>query len=143
MALAAPQEFIEFLGPTVRVPAMPKASETLYRGALVVYDADGFLTEPSDAASLVPAGVYTGYRADPETGLFTAPSSGMEEVEVEKGLAWVPFTSAVQTDVGEIFYFGADDAVTKTAGSKTIGVRCHGVRIGEAVLLDLAHPWVP
>lgn len=141
MALSAPRNSIEFLGPSVRIPARVKASETLYRGALCVWDTSGFLTEPSDAASLVPAGVYTGFLADFETGLYTAPASGMPELEVERGLAWIPFSSAAQTDVGEKFYFSADDAVTKTAGSKTVGVRCVGVRVGEAVLLDLMNPY--
>lgn len=137
--LTAPRPY-ETKGPTVRIQGTAKASSTFYRGGLLVWDG-GDLANPTNAAGKMPAGIFTGTGVDAiagDTGL-TTPASPLQTVDAENGLIWVPFSGAAKTDIGVVFYLADSATVTKTAGSKTIGVVCVGFKTGY-VLLDFRNP---
>jgi hypothetical protein len=138
MALAARRIYETIAGSTIRLANRAGASLTFYRGAYLVIDGGDYKL-PTDAASKIPAGVYTGLNSDPATGALVTGSSGMPQIEVERGLIWCPFGSAAQTDVGLLFYLADSEDVTKTAGSKTYALRCVGFKTGH-VLLDFDNP---
>jgi hypothetical protein len=139
MAITARRTY-ETKGPTIRIPGLPKASTTFYPGQLLVWDT-GVLAPPTDAAAKIPAGVYPGTQVDAAAGerSYTSAASGNPEIDVERGLIWVPFSGAAQTDVGAKFYLADNGDVTKTAGNKTIYVLAVAFKTGH-VLLDFNHP---
>lgn len=133
MAALTADRLYKTKGPTTIIDEKCAGNDTYYQGAFLVYDTDGYLNVPSDAAGLLPAGVYTGRQ-----GKSLAVASGSHTtLEVEKGLVFCPFTSAVQSDAGERFYLADDGTVTQTAGSKTVGILCVKVEVGVGVWLDL------
>ena len=134
MALSARRTY-QTMGPMTRVPGKAAASTTFYPGALLAFDADGFLAIPGGAATDVPAGVYTGHGADISTGSLVTGSGENPDIEVEKGLVWVPFSTAAQTNVGEFFYLADDETVTQTAGTNGYKVPCVAFKAGY-VLID-------
>lgn len=106
-------------------------NDTYYEGALLIIDANGYANVPADAATSIPIGVYTGRQ-----GQALAVASGShDELEIERGLVWVPFSGAAQSDVGEVFYLSDDATLTQTAGSKKYCLMCVGFKTGY-VLLD-------
>lgn len=125
----------ETVGPTVRVPGKFAASDEYFPGALLAYNADGYLAVPGGAATDRPAGVYTGFGADIDTGSVVAGAGENPDGEVEVGLIWVPFATAAQSDVGEYFYLADDETVTQTAGSNGYKIPCVAFKSGY-VLLD-------
>ena len=134
MALTAKTQ-LESMGATVRVPGVFKASDTYYKGAILCYDANGLLAVGAGAATDIPAGIYTGFGCDPgDDGLVAASGTALTG-EVEKGKFWIPFATAAQSDVGEMFYVSGDDTVTQTAGTNTVGMICEAFKTGF-VLLD-------
>lgn len=135
MALSAARPLYETVGRTDILPIPSASSRTNYQGALIVIDASGYGNAPSDAAALIPLGVYTGRQGQ----ALVVGSSAHDVIEVERGLQWVPFSGAALTDAGEVFYLADDGTVTKTIGSKTWGVLCLGFKTGY-VLLDFDHP---
>jgi hypothetical protein len=95
MTLSAKTQ-LESMGPTVRIPGKFKESDTYYKGAMLVLDANGLLAVPGDNAADMPAGVYTGFGTDPgEDGLVVGAGSNPDG-EFERGLFWVPYASAAQ-----------------------------------------------
>lgn len=128
-------------GPTRLLAGLPAASTTFYAGELLVANASGLLEKPTDAATKIPMGIFTGEGVDAVNGddFLTTPSSGQGKITVETGWIWCPFASAAQADVGDVFYLADSATVTKTAGSKTIGLRCLEFMAGY-VLLDFDHP---
>lgn len=128
-------------GPTLLLAGIPAASTTFYPGEYLVTNASGLLEKPTDAATKVPMGVYTGSGVDAVNGdsSLTTASSGNGAITVERGPIWCPFASAAQADVGDVFYLADSGTVTKTAGNKTIGLLCLEFKTGY-VLLDFAHP---
>jgi hypothetical protein len=133
MAITTQRE-INTVGLVDRLAGVPKASEVLVKGSLVVIDA-GYFAKPTDAANKYPVGIYEGVECEPGNDSYTAPSSGMPTVTVARGKIWVPFTGAAQADVGLLFYLADNGTVTKTAGSKTWSVPAVGFKAGY-VLLD-------
>ncbi len=133
MALTAKRK-IDSVG-TVNVLALATAgNDTYYEGALIAVDADGYANVPSDAATAIPVGVYSGRQG----GAFEVDDGDHDEIEIERGLLWIPFAEAEQSDVGELFYMSDDEDVTQTAGSKAYAVMCVGYKSGY-VLLDFSH----
>lgn len=138
MALSARRTY-ETVGPTVRIPGKAEESDTYYPGAILAYNADGFLAVPGDNATDVPAGVYTGYGVDIDTGTLVVGAGSNPDIEVERGLVWVPYSSAAQTLVGTVIYVADDETLTGTAGSKIWGVPVVGFKTGY-LLVDFANP---
>ncbi|HUW34104.1 MAG TPA: hypothetical protein VM223_21055 [Planctomycetota bacterium] len=119
------------VGESQIVSIASNGDDTYYEGALLVIDANGYLNVPAGAATDIPAGAYTGRQ-----GQALAVASGShDELEMERGLVWVPFSGAAQGDVGELFYPSDDSTMTQTAGSMKYAVMCVGFKTGY-VLLD-------
>ena len=138
MAITARRVY-ETVGPVIRVPGRLDDDATYYKGQLLVWNS-GDLTSPTNAANLVPAGVWTGHGLGiGDDSLRLASGSNMDS-EVMQGLIWVPFAAADQGDVGSIFYLVDNGDVSKTAGNKTWGVMCKGFKTGH-VLLDFTHAY--
>jgi len=110
-------------------------NDIYYEGALLHFDADGYLAVPSDTAALPPAGIYSGRQGQGKV----VASGSHDEIEMEVGLIWVAHTGAEQSDVGELFYLSDDNTLTQIAGSKTWGLLCRGFKTGY-VLLDFFNP---
>lgn len=137
MAITASRQ-LETQGDIARIPGVLKASTTFYSGQLVVVDG-GYFSPPTDAAGKLPIGILDRQAFEPGAESLVTPATGMPTGVVIRGRVWVPFTGAAQTDVGLKFYFADNGDVTKTAGTKTIGVYCVGFKAGY-VLLDLNAP---
>lgn len=135
MAITAQRTF-ETVGPVVRLPGTMTANVTYYKGQLLVWNA-GLLTNPTNAANLVPAGVMTGQAFDPQNDGKLVLGAGDTAItgEVVRGKIWIPLSTAAVTSVGVIHYMTDNGDVTVTAGAKTWGVMCVGWKTGF-VLLD-------
>lgn len=134
-ALTAARPLYEPVGPTVILPIASAGNDTYYQGAMIVADASGYGNVPSDAAALIPFGVYTGRQGQE----FAVANGAHDMIEVERGLQWIPLAGAAQTNVGEVFYLADDGTPTATIGTKTWGVLCVGFKAGY-LLLDFDHP---
>jgi hypothetical protein len=138
MALSAGRTY-ETVGPMVRIQGQAASSDTYYKGALLAFNSDGYLAVPSDAANVVPAGVYTGHGVDAGDDSLTVGSGENPTIEVERGLIWVAHSGAAQTDVGATFFVTDDDTVADSASSANWEVLCVGYKPGY-LLLDFGHP---
>jgi len=76
-------------------------------------------------------GVYSGRQGSS----FAVANGSHDEIEIERGWLWIPFSGAAQSDIGELFYLSDDEDVTQTAGSKAYALMCIGYKSGY-VLLD-------
>lgn len=136
MALTA-RVLREFHGEQDEIELLLADSDIYYAGALLIVDANGKAAVPSDTADLIPAGILTGKYSDGDSvDAKTIGASNTVKGVFKRGLVWLPFATAAQSDVGEIFYISADDTLTQTAGSKTVGIRAIGFKTGY-LLFDL------
>ena len=136
MALTA-RVLREFHGEQDEIDLLLADSDIYYAGALLIVDANGKAAVPSDTADLIPAGILTGKYSDGDSvDAKTIGASNTVTGVFKRGLVWLPFATAAQSDVGEIFYISADDTLTQTAGSKTVGIRAIGFKTGY-LLFDL------
>jgi len=119
----------------VQLALATAGNDTYYKGQLVAADANGYAADPSDASTAVPMGVYTG----DEGQEFEVASGDHDQISVETGLIWYPFSGAAQSDVGEVFYMEDNGSLTQTAGSKLWGLLAKGFKAGY-VLIDFARP---
>jgi len=112
-------------------------SDIYYAGGIYIVDADGKAAVPSDTASLIPMGIFTGVSdAGDRTDALTIAASNTVKGSFKRGLVWLPFATAAQADVGEYFYISEDDTLTQTAGSKTVSITALGFKTGY-LLFDL------
>lgn len=130
MALSAARK-IDKMGITDFVPIATAGNDTYYEGALIAIDADGYAAVPTDAATAIPLGVYSGRQGES----FAVASGSHDKIAVERGMIWIPFSGAAQSDVGELFYLSDDADLTQTAGSKAYALMCIGYKAGY-VLID-------
>jgi len=130
MALTAARK-INRVGRTRQLALATAGNDTYFEGALIAADANGYAAVPTDAATAIPMGVYSGRQG----ASFAVDNGDHDEIEVERGLLWIPFSGAAQSDVGELFYLSDDEDVTQTAGSKAYALMCVGFKSGF-VLLD-------
>jgi hypothetical protein len=136
MALTA-RVLREFHGEQDEIDLLLADSDIYYAGALLIVDANGKAAVPSDTADLIPAGILTGKYSDGDSvDAKTIGASNTVKGVFKRGKVWIPFANAAQSDVGEIFYISADDTLTQTAGSKTVGIRAIGFKTGY-LLFDL------
>lgn len=136
--LTAPKVF-EFYGPQREVQARVGASTTYYKGAILVYGAGGLAVKPTDGPSLEVAGIVSGtYEGGVRDDAYAVGATPIR-AKLRRGKAWVPFSGAVQADVGVIFYVADDQTVTKTAGTKTVGYRALDFKPG-VLLFDFDTP---
>ena len=128
---------LEYKGDQDELDLLMADSDIYYAGALLIVDADGKAAVPSDTASLIPIGVLTGVYDDGDrVDAKTIGASNTVKGVFKRGKVWLPFTGAVQSDVGEYFYLSADDTLTQTAGSKTVAITAIGFKTGY-LLFDL------
>ena len=136
MALTAERK-LEYRGQQDELDLLFADSDIYYAGGLYIVDADGKAAVPSDTADLIPMGIFTGETDDGDrVDAKTIGSSNTLKGKFKRGKVWLAFSGAAQSDVGEIFYISADDTLTQTAGSKTVGLRAIGFKTGF-VLVDL------
>lgn len=130
MALSA-ATYLEFKGEQDEVDLLFADSDIYYAGGLYVVDANGKAAVPSDTADLIPIGIFTGECDDgTRVDAKTIGASNTIKGKFKRGKVWLAFSGAAQSDVGEIFYISADDTLTQTAGSKTVGLRAIGFKTG-------------
>lgn len=130
MALTA-KRLITYEGYQDELDNLLADSDIYYAGGLYIVDADGKAAIPSDTADLIPQGILTGKYDDGDSvDDKTIGASNTIKGIFKKGNVWLPFSGAAQSDVGEIFYISADDTLTQTAGSKTVGIRATGFKTG-------------
>lgn len=122
MALSEHRTY-QTVGPVVRVPGKLDDEVTFYKGALLVFNASGHLTLPTNAAGQIPAGVWTGFGLDIGADSLTTAEDEHPDSEVIQGLVWVPFADASQANVGTLMYLDDDETVTATAGDRDQAVR--------------------
>lgn len=138
MALSADRK-LEFRGEQDEVDLLFADSDIYYAGGLYIVDADGKAAVPSDTADLIPIGIFTGVTDDGDrVDAKTIGASNTVKGTFKRGMVWLPFATAAQSDVGEIFYISADDTLTQTAGAKTVGLRAIGFKSGH-LLFDLRY----
>ncbi len=136
MALTAERK-LEYRGQQDELDLLFADSDIYYAGGLYIIDADGKAAVPSDTADLVPMGIFTGETDDGDrVDAKTIAATNTLKGKFRRGKVWLAFSGAAQSDVGEIFYISADDTLTQTAGSKTVGLRAIGFKTGF-MLFDL------
>lgn len=139
MALSAKNDYVT-VGATRLLPVKAAGNETLYKGAYVVLDANGYAAKPTDAAALPPVGVITGKGfLNPGDDSYAVPNLSHPDLEVEQGLIWCSKADAAQTDVGTLLYVADDGTLAAAAGNKTIAFYVLAFKTGY-VLLDFCHP---
>lgn len=133
--LSAPR-ILEFVGEVEEISPKVAASVTYYKGGLLTLDANGFANKPTDAAAQFPAGIVSGiFEGGVRDDALAVGTTAVRAV-LRRGKVWVPFSGAAQSDVGEVFYIADDQLVTKTAGSKTVGLIALDFKAGY-LLFDL------
>lgn len=136
MALTA-KRTLEYRGAQDIIDLLFADSDIYYPGGLYIVDANGKAAVPSDTADLIPIGIFTGETDDGDrSDAKTIAASNTIKGVFKRGKVWLAFSGAAQSDVGEIFYISADDTLTQTAGSKTVGLRAIGFKTGY-LLFDL------
>ncbi len=139
MALAAKRNY-EVVGHHEYLAVEAAEDAVYFKGAMLVVDANGFAAIPSDAAGLMPAGVYTG---NAEGGVvdaaFAVGLGAHPKLEIERGRIYIPKADAAQTDVGALWYLADDEALTAVAGAKTWAVPAVGWKTGY-LLIDFGKP---
>lgn len=135
--LTAPRR-LEFVGQQQEISPKVAASDTYYSGGIYVFTS-GYAAAPTDAANLEAAGVCAGiFEGGIRDEAYAVGTTQIRAV-FRRGLVWLPFSGAAQTDVGAIFYISDDQTITKTAGNKTVGYRALDFKTGY-VLINLACP---
>ncbi len=113
------------------IPAKSNVAGSYYKGALVNFDANGYIVAAADAASHAFAGIVKEQVA--------VGAGQTKDIEVIRGtLAWIPHAGAAQTDVGTLFHASADDALSDGAGVN-VGPcgQCVGFKTG-LLLIDFS-----
>lgn len=127
----------EFVGEPEAIEVAVAGNDTYYEGAIAIADADGYAAVPSDTAGLIPLGIFDGiYEGGVRDKAYAVASGSHPKARLLRGLVWLPFSGAEQSDVGEVFYIADDGTVTQTAGSKTVMIRAIGFKTGY-LLFDL------
>lgn len=98
----------------VRLQDLPMLTNIkIYKGALLVYDAAGFITNGSDTAGVKFAGIAN------ETVDNTGGASGAKVIEVANGEVQYPGSSLEQADAGRLVYIGADNQTVSDGTAMT------------------------
>ncbi len=110
MALAA-DLIVEVMFPNVGciIPAKSENADVYYKGALVCFDADGYIVVAADTANFTFAGIVK--------EKVTVVSATKDLEIIRNTLAWIVHSGAAQTDVGALFHASADDTLTDGEGT--------------------------
>lgn len=112
MALSADLD-VESVGETEVLAILAGAADTLYKGAIVMIETDGYIEVPSGAALTVNLGICKKQ--------VVAAGSHAETVEVLMGRFWLAHAGAAQTDVGTLVW-ATDDATLAHAAQNATDV---------------------
>lgn len=121
MAALTNARYLEFVGHQDEISPRVASGADYYKGALLVYDANGLAAQPTDAADLYPAGIITGQYEDGDRVDVKSATTNVR-ARIFRGKVWLPFAGAAQTNVGEKFYIEDDQTLTQTTGSKTVAL---------------------
>jgi len=110
MALAADLE-VESVAPTEMLAILAGGADTLYKGAIVMIETDGYIEVPSGAALTVNLGICK--------KRVVAVGGHAETVEVEMGRFWLAHAGAAQTDVGTLAWCVDDNTLAHLAQNVT------------------------
>lgn len=130
MALSADRN-LEMMFPNVGhvAPEKSNVAATYHKGALVAFDANGYVVKAADTAGLRFAGIVK------EQVVVGAGET--KDVEVIRGtLVWLPHTGAAQADVGKLFYPADDEDIGDFATHIGPAGKCVGFKTGY-LLVDL------
>src|SRR5512140_1278265 len=121
MANLTAKRSLEWVGEVDIIAPRCAASSTFYKGGLLTFSAAGFADKPTDAAAQYVAGIVAGqYEGGSRDDAFVTLSGETPRIRLFRGMVWLPFSGAAQTNVGEVFYVADGQTLTQTAGSKTI-----------------------
>lgn len=130
---------LEFVGHQDEIPVAVAADDSYFKGALLSFNDDGYAAVPSDLAASFPAGIVTGVYDDGDRVDEKEVESGDSvKAVVMRGKVWLPYDSAAQSNVGEIFFISDDNTLTQTAGTKTVGLVALAYKEGY-LLFDLRY----
>ncbi len=139
MSLSAARVFT-FVGKQQEMEPLLTVSVTYYKGGLLVLKpTTGYAAKPTDTANEEVAGILSGVYQDGVRDDAYAVGSVAVRAKLFKGKVWFPVSGAAITEVGKIYYASADDTMTSTAGSKTVGYRALDFKTGY-LLFDFAQP---
>jgi len=143
MALSA-KTTRKFVGIPEEISPKVAASDTYYKGAILCANGDGYAAVPSDTAAIFPLGIVSGsWEGGIVDNAYAVGAATYPRATLYRGKVWLPLTSAAQTDVGEYVYISDDNALTQTAGSKTVVMVVLDVNTADAeVLVDLRAAFV-
>lgn len=132
----------KFEGVQEEISPKVAASDTYYKGAILCTNTDGYAAVPSDTANISIAGIVSGvWEGGVRDDAYVVGASTYPRATLYRGKVWLPLASAAQTDVDELVYPSDDNALTQTAGSKTVGYRVLDVDTANAlVLIDIRVP---
>jgi len=91
------------------------ASSTIYRGAMVMHNAAGFMVPCAAESGAVFAGI-----AEEEVDNSTGSDGDKQCKAIHDGRFLLTGAGFTQADVGEIVYASDDETITKTAGSNVL-----------------------
>jgi len=94
------------MAPTRILACKSNVEDVYYKGALVNFDANGYIKVAADVAGEVFAGVVKKQ--------VVVGSGETKDIEIEQGIIRVAHSGAAQTDVGAFFYASADDTLADT-----------------------------
>jgi len=121
MANLTAKRSLEWVGEVDILSPRAAASTTFYKGGLLTFNSSGFADKPTDAASQYIAGIVSGqFEGGIRDDAYATASGETPRIRLSRGLVWLPFSGAAQTNVGEVFYIADDQTLTQTAGSKTV-----------------------
>jgi hypothetical protein len=141
MALSAPTTR-KYHGHQDEISAPVAASDTYYKGAILCFDSDGYAAVPTNSAALFGAGIVTGQYEDGDSeDEKVVGSSEHPRAVLRRGKVWLPLTDVATTDRGEQAYISDDNALTQTAGDKTVSYTILDVDTdNDLALIDLRVP---
>ena len=131
MALTADIQ-VEVMFPNVgyMIEVESKVADTLYKGALLNFDADGYPVVAADTANHSFAGICAEQAV--------VDTDGVDVKIICNTVALLAHSGAAATDVGALFHASADDALSDGAGSN-VGAsgKCVGFETGY-LLIDFS-----
>lgn len=117
MAVIAAEIQLEWRG-EVRLQDLPLLAATkCWKGAILAYDAAGFIISMSDTAGLKMAGIAN--ETVDNTG-----ASGAKSIEVANGEVKLPGSSLEQADAGRLVYAGGDSQTVTDGTAATNDIPC-------------------
>jgi hypothetical protein len=114
MALTADLEIESVPGVCETRSGLAGAADTLYKGAILMIETDGYLEVATSAAGTVAVGICKKQHV--------VAGSHAERIEYEVGQFWLAHDSAAQADVGELFYATADDTIVHNGAQNTTDI---------------------